>query len=64
MTVVMRAWFRALAAAFKSPAPAQTVAGVSLLMLTLYTGQSRPFHQGYDLLTDNCCQVTPFRDRP
>jgi ATP-binding cassette subfamily G (WHITE) protein 2 (SNQ2) len=38
MTLVMKAWFRALAAAFKSPAPAQTVAGISVLILGLYTG--------------------------
>ena len=38
----MKAWFRALTAAFKSPAPAQTVAGMSILVLTLYTGYTIP----------------------
>ena len=38
----MKAWFRALAAAFKSPAPATAVAGLSTLILVLYTGYSLP----------------------
>ena len=38
----MKAWFRALAAAFGSPAPAQTVAGLAMLLLVLYTGYSIP----------------------
>ncbi|KAI0703005.1 pleiotropic drug resistance ABC transporter [Cytidiella melzeri] len=42
MTVTMKGWFRALAAAFKQPAPAQTVAGMSILLLTLYTGYTIP----------------------
>lgn len=42
MTITMKAWFRALTAAFKSPAPAQTLAGLSLLCLTLYTGYTIP----------------------
>ena len=42
MTIVMRAWFRALAAAFKSPAPAQTIAGLAMLLLVLYTGYTIP----------------------
>lgn len=42
MTVSMKAWFRALAAAFSDPAPAQTVAGLALLMLVLYTGYTIP----------------------
>lgn len=42
MTITMKAWFRALAAAFKDPAPAQTVAGVSILLLVLYTGYTIP----------------------
>ncbi|KAI0767296.1 pleiotropic drug resistance ABC transporter [Fomes fomentarius] len=42
MTVTMKAWFRALAAAFKSPAPATAVAGLSTLILVLYTGYSLP----------------------
>ena len=42
MMITMKAWFRALTAAFKSPAPAQTVAGMSILALTLYTGYTIP----------------------
>jgi ATP-binding cassette, subfamily G (WHITE), member 2, SNQ2 len=42
MTITMKAWFRALTAAFKQPAPAQTVAGLSILLLTLYTGYTIP----------------------
>ncbi|KIP01968.1 hypothetical protein PHLGIDRAFT_130987 [Phlebiopsis gigantea 11061_1 CR5-6] len=42
MTVTMRSWFRALAAAFKAPAPAQTVSGVAILVLVLYTGYTIP----------------------
>lgn len=42
MTLVMKAWFRALAASFSSPAPAQAVAGVLLLALNLYTGYNIP----------------------
>ena len=41
-TITMKAWFRALAAAFKSPAPATAVAGLSTLILVLYTGYSLP----------------------
>jgi ATP-binding cassette subfamily G (WHITE) protein 2 (SNQ2) len=42
MALVMKAWFRCVAAAFGSPAPAQTIAGILLLMLVLYTGYSIP----------------------
>jgi len=38
----MKAWFRAVAAAFGDPAPAQTVAGLMLLTLVLYTGYAIP----------------------
>jgi hypothetical protein len=38
----MKAWFRAVAAAFGDPAPAQTVAGLMLLALVLYTGYTIP----------------------
>ena len=38
----MKALFRSLAAAFKKPAPAQAVAGVLLLGLSLYTGYQIP----------------------
>jgi ATP-binding cassette subfamily G (WHITE) protein 2 (SNQ2) len=40
--LVMKAWFRAVAAAFGDPAPAQTVAGLMLLILVLYTGYAIP----------------------
>lgn len=39
ITIVMKAWFRTLAAAFKTPAPAQTLGGLSILVLVLYTGK-------------------------
>ncbi|KAI9428628.1 pleiotropic drug resistance ABC transporter [Lactarius indigo] len=42
MALVMKAWFRCVAAAFGSPAPAQTIAGLMLLMLILYTGYTIP----------------------
>ncbi|KAI0827349.1 pleiotropic drug resistance ABC transporter [Trametes gibbosa] len=42
MTVTMKAWFRSLAALFKSAAPAQAIAGLSTLVLVLYTGYSIP----------------------
>ena len=38
----MKAWFRALSAAFKSEATAQAVAGMSVLVLVLYTGYAIP----------------------
>jgi len=38
----MKSWFRAVAAAFGDPAPAQTVAGLMLLILVLYTGYAIP----------------------
>ena len=38
----MKAYFRAIAAWFTDPTPAQAVAGVSLLILTLYTGYNIP----------------------
>jgi hypothetical protein len=38
----MKAWFRAVAVAFGDPAPAQTVAGLMLLTLVLYTGYTIP----------------------
>ncbi|KAH9995929.1 ABC-2 type transporter-domain-containing protein [Russula compacta] len=42
IAVVMKAWFRAVAAAFGDPAPAQTFAGLMLLGLVLYTGYAIP----------------------
>lgn len=38
----MKGWFRALAAAMPSQAPAQAIAGVSVLIMSLYTGYSIP----------------------
>ena len=38
----MKAYFRAIAAWFSDPTPAQSAAGVSLLILTLYTGYNIP----------------------
>jgi ATP-binding cassette subfamily G (WHITE) protein 2 (SNQ2) len=42
MALVMKAWFRCVAAALGDPAPAQTVAGIMLLLLVLYTGYTVP----------------------
>ena len=42
MTLTMKAFFRTLAAAFATPAPAQTFAGLSVLTLVLYTGYTIP----------------------
>ena len=42
LSLVMKSWFRAVAAGFKDPAPAQTVAGLMLLILVLYTGYAIP----------------------
>ncbi|EIM87152.1 pleiotropic drug resistance ABC transporter [Stereum hirsutum FP-91666 SS1] len=42
MSLTMKAWFRAVAAGFGDPAPAQSVAGILLLALTLYTGYAIP----------------------
>ncbi|KAF5379148.1 hypothetical protein D9615_006042 [Tricholomella constricta] len=42
MSITMKAWFRAIAAAFKSEASATTVAGISILALSIYTGYSIP----------------------
>lgn len=38
----MKAYFRAVAAWFSDPTPAQSAAGVTLLALTLYTGYNIP----------------------
>lgn len=38
----MKAFFRSLAAAFTSAAPAQAIAGIMLLALSLYTGYNIP----------------------
>lgn len=42
MTFTMKAYFRSITSAFKSPAPAQSTAGLIFLMLTFYTGYSLP----------------------
>ncbi|GBE83477.1 pleiotropic drug resistance ABC transporter [Sparassis latifolia] len=42
MTITMKAWFRGVAAAFNDPAPAQTIAGLSTLLMVLYTGYAIP----------------------
>jgi len=39
LSVAMKAYFRGLAAACKSPASAQTLAGISILAMALYTGE-------------------------
>jgi len=40
MSLCMKAWFRGIAAMFSSEATAQTVAGISVLALAIYTGLS------------------------
>ena len=42
MTWTMKMVFRAIAAAFDSPAPAQSVAGVAFLGAAFYTGYTLP----------------------
>ena len=42
ISLVMKAYLRATAAWFNSPTPAQSVAGVTLLALILYTGYNIP----------------------
>ena len=42
MTITMKAYFRAIAAAFKQEAGALSVAGLSTLGLVLYTGYTIP----------------------
>ena len=41
-SLIMKAYFRAVAAVFSDPTPAQAFAGVSLLALTIYTGYNIP----------------------
>lgn len=38
MAITMKAWFRMIAAAFASEATAQSVAGIAVLALSIYTG--------------------------
>jgi len=45
MAVATKAWFRGLAAACKSEAIAQTFAGMSVLVMAIYTGESPFEHQ-------------------
>ena len=42
VAISMKAFFRALASAFPSEAPAQALAGILLLALSLYTGYQIP----------------------
>ncbi|KAI0076391.1 pleiotropic drug resistance ABC transporter [Panus rudis PR-1116 ss-1] len=42
MTIILQALFRSMAAAAKSPAPAQTVGGFFTLVLIIYTGYTIP----------------------
>ncbi|KAF4583486.1 hypothetical protein EYR38_002237 [Pleurotus pulmonarius] len=42
LALTMKAWFRAIAAAFKSEATAQSVSGIVLLGLVIYTGYTIP----------------------
>lgn len=39
MSLTMKGWFRAIAAAFPSEAAAQSFAGISTLALSIYTGR-------------------------
>ncbi|KAI4517501.1 ABC-2 type transporter-domain-containing protein [Schizophyllum commune] len=41
-TITMKSWFRALAAAFPAEAPAQSFAGISVLVFSIYTGYTIP----------------------
>ncbi|KAG6909484.1 hypothetical protein DXG01_017206 [Tephrocybe rancida] len=56
MSITMKAWFRAIAAAFKSEATAQTVAGISVLALSIYTGDYTSIHHSYD--PDACSRLS------
>ncbi|GLB42433.1 putative ABC transporter superfamily, ABCG family. PDR (TC 3.A.1.205) subfamily protein [Lyophyllum shimeji] len=42
MTIVMKAWFRSIAAGFKSEATAQAFSGIILLAMVIYTGYTIP----------------------
>ena len=42
VSLTMKAYFRAVAAAFSDPTPAQAVAGITLLALSMYTGYNIP----------------------
>lgn len=45
VSLVMKAYFRTIASIFSQPAPAQAVAGITLLVLVLYTGYQIPVPQ-------------------
>jgi ATP-binding cassette, subfamily G (WHITE), member 2, SNQ2 len=45
ISLVMKAYFRTIASIFPQPAPAQAVAGITLLVLVLYTGYQIPVPQ-------------------
>jgi ATP-binding cassette, subfamily G (WHITE), member 2, SNQ2 len=51
ISIGMKAWFRGLAAACKSPATAQTFAGISFFAMSLYTGE-RSLH-----LMQSCADI-------
>ena len=59
MSITMKAYFRAIAAAFKSEAAAQSVAGIAILALSIYTGVyiSTPLTPG-SFLTSNILGFT------
>lgn len=42
ISLVMKGYFRTVASIFSDPAPAQAIAGVTLLVLVLYTGYQIP----------------------
>ena len=45
ISLVMKAYFRTIASIFPNPAPAQALAGVTLLILAIYTGYQIPVPQ-------------------
>ncbi|KZV90437.1 pleiotropic drug resistance ABC transporter [Exidia glandulosa HHB12029] len=42
VSIIMKGWFRAIAAGFKAEASAQAFAGISVLVLSIYTGYTIP----------------------
>jgi ATP-binding cassette subfamily G (WHITE) protein 2 (SNQ2) len=42
VNLTMKAWFRTLASALKAQAPAQAIGGISILIMSLYTGYTIP----------------------
>jgi ATP-binding cassette subfamily G (WHITE) protein 2 (SNQ2) len=51
MAIVTKAWFRTLAAACKSEAVAQTLGGITMLIMAIYTGERFPLSGVSPLLT-------------